>query len=335
MSENTERPSPGEPAEPVAPLPEPQAAAPAGAHPQEAPGRRNVLPALCALGFIVLAGGLIYVWQNPNLPPDVANAQSELQAANAKLAALDSRLKQVEARPAPPPAASPADVQKLASRIEILENRQNADPAQVAQRLDVMAGRIEGLNGRLQTGQDQTKQQFDALSDRVASLEKAANNASNVQSRLDKLARLQDAQLALNAGKPVGDVPDAPPALAKYAHQAPPTQAQLRLSFPQAAQAALAAEQPDLAKAPFAERVWEKAQGLVTVKRGDDVVVGNQSAVALTTAKNALDAGDLAGAVDAVSKLAPAPKQAMADWLGQAQSLLAARQALASMAGQV
>ncbi|HVY16283.1 MAG TPA: hypothetical protein VHB27_13745 [Rhodopila sp.] len=287
----------------------------------------DLLPALCAIGFVILLIGLVIVWLNPSVPAQVRDA-------NERIASLDARLRQLEARPVPPPAASPGDVAKLAARVEALEARQNADPAQVAQRLDVMAGRIEGLTARLQSVQDGSKQALDDLSARVAKLEGTSNNSDAMQARVAKLARLQDATIALNAGQPVGDLPGAPPALAKYAHAAPPTEAQLRLAFPAARQAALAAQQPYLTNTPFLRRVWERVQGLVTVKQGNEVIVGNQSSVALAAAQAALEAGDLNKAVAALAPLPDASRKAMAGWLDDAQSLLAARAALASMAGQ-
>ncbi len=331
MNENSEKAVIEETATPdPAVVPEPVVAA--SPSPPPPPSRRPVtrgdlLPALSAIGFVILLIGLVVVWLNPSIPPQVRDADQ-------RIASLDARLRQLEARPVPPPAASPAEVAKLGARIEVLESRQNADPAQVAQRLDVMAGRIEGLTARLQTGQDGTKQALDALSARVAHLEGAENSSAAVQAKVNKVARLQDAALALNAGKPVGDLAGAPPALVKYAHTPPPTEAALRLSFPAAERAALAAEQPDPEKAPFLDRVWEKAQALVTIKQGTEVVIGNQSAVILGTAKAALDAGDLGKAVATLAQLADAPKKGMAGWLADAQALLAARTALASMAGQ-
>jgi hypothetical protein len=281
----------------------------------------DLLPLLCGLGFVFLCVALLVVWLNPMEP-------SQVRDANERIASLDARLRQIEQQP------TASDVARLQARVAALEARQNADPAQVAQRLDVMAGRIEGMNTREQSQAEQTKQTLDALSARVATLEGAQNSAASIASKVDKVARLQDAALALNAGKPVGDIPGAPPALTKYAQEAPPTEARLRLAFPAAERAALAAEQPDLAGAPLWQRVWEKTQALVTIRRGKEVVVGNQSSVTLGDARAALDAGDLAKAVTALGSLAEAPKKAMAGWLSDAQSLLAARAALATMAGQ-
>lgn len=283
--------------------------------------KHDLLPMLCGLGFVFLCIALLVVWLNPMEPAQVRDA-------NQRIASLDARLRQIEQNP------TASDIARLQARVTALEARQNADPAQVAQRLDVMAGRIEGMNTREQSQAEQTKQTLDSLSARVTTLEGAENSAAGVASRVSKVARLQDAALALNAGKPVGDIPGAPPALAKYATVAPPTEAQLRLAFPAAERAALAADQPDLTGAPLWQRVWEKTQGLMTIRRGKQVVVGNESAVALSDARAALEAGDLGKAVAALGPLSDAPKKAMAGWLSDAQSLLAARAALASMAGQ-
>jgi len=94
----------------------------------------------------------------------------------------------------------------------------------------------------------------------------------------------------------------------------------------------LAAIQPDQGYGPFVDRVLERAQGLITIRRGNDVVVGNTSAIALNNAQAALDAGDLGGAVSAVGSLKGQPAQAMANWLSSAKALLSARTALADMA---
>ncbi|HEY0182008.1 MAG TPA: mitofilin family membrane protein, partial [Rhodopila sp.] len=108
----------------------------------------------------------------------------------------------------------------------------------------------------------------------------------------------------------------------------------LRLRFARDEQAALAARQPDIASAPLVDRVWERAQGLVTIRRGDDVVVGNASSTILNHARAALDAGDVAGAVAVVGALQGPPAQVMANWMTDAKALLDARSALADMADQ-
>ena len=70
----------------------------------------------------------------------------------------------------------------------------------------------------------------------------------------------------------------------------------------------------------------------MTVRQGDRVLVGDSAAGVLARARNALDAGDLAGAVAAVSTLSGPPAAAMAGWRADAQAVLDARAGLAAMA---
>lgn len=172
------------------------------------------------------------------------------------------------------------------------------------------------------------------MTTQVAGLASSAGSLDATITRLNRMGRLQEASLALASGKPIGDLPGAPDALARFAHVAPPTDASLRLSFAGAQQAALAAPQPNVTEAPLIDRVWDRAQGLITVRRGNDIVVGNPSATVLEHAHIALEAGDLAGAIKALETLQGPPAQAMSEWLGSAKALLSARSALAEMTGQ-
>lgn len=332
MSDQTYLPSPDQPDRPVATPPY----APAG--------KRDRLPLLCGLGFVVLAIAILLAWLFPNPPAELQSAVTDLRGAQQRLAEVDVRLGRLEQRPAPALVSDLAKVSsdqaKISQRLEAMEGRVG-DPAQLGVRLDTLSGRIEALSGRSQAGidaarqqTDAVKQQADALSGRITTVEKASGTLNGLTERLNRLARLQQAGLALSAGKAVGDLPNAPAGLSRFAHQAPPTEAQLRLAFPQAQRAALAAEQANDENAPLADRVWERAQGLVTVRRGDSLMVGNPSATALSTAKAALDAGDLPGAVAAVNTLSGPPRRAMDDWVAQATALVNARSALADMAGQ-
>lgn len=300
-------------------LPEPHGVTPT-------PPRRNIVPWLYALGFLALAAALFYVWQYPSMPGESADGSSSMRAIEQRLANIDARLSQLEQRPT-------TDFGKILSHLDALDGRV-ADQVQLASRMDTLSGRIESLSGRDQTSLDTARQQLDALTTRVAAMEANAGSFDAVGKRLNRIARLQEASFALASGRPIGVLPNAPEPLVRYAHTAPPTEAQLRLRFPAAEQAALAAKQPDNTEAPFIGRVWDRAQGLITIRRGDDVVVGNPAAVTLNHARVALDAGDLAGAVAAIEALKEPPGQAMANWLAEAKALLSARSALADMADQ-
>jgi hypothetical protein len=300
--------------------------APDVAVPAPNPPRRDLVPWLYGLGFLILALAIVYLWQYPSAPSEPAEDKVALQAVVQRLTDLDGRLNKLEQRPT-------VDVGKITTRLDSLDGRL-ADQTQLATRLDALSGRIESLSGRDQTGIDATKQQINALATRVTAIESNAANIQAVTQRLNRIARLQEASIALAAGRAIGDVPDAPDALARYAHAPPPTEADLRLRFPQAEKAALAAHQPDEAEEPFLGRVWDRAQGLVTVRRGENVVVGNPASVILNRAQIALDAGDLSGAIGVLQSLKGAPGQAMAPWVSDAKALLDARTALAQLAAQ-
>jgi len=297
-------------------LPEPVAAA-------SVPPRHDLVPWFYGLGFLILAAAIFYLWQYPSMQtPAVDSAASH--AVERQLADIDGRLTRLESRPT-------TDLSKITARVDALDER-IVDQTQLASRLDTLSGRIESLSGQNQTGLDATRQHLDALTMRVAAIESNDASFETVTKRLNRIARLQEASFALASGRPIGDLPNAPQALARYAQTPPPTEAQLRLRFPKDEQAALAAKQPGDSTAPFVDRVWERVQGLITIRRGDDVVVGNPSAVALSHARIALDAGDLSGAVAAVDTLKGAPGRAMASWQADAKALLNARSALANMA---
>jgi hypothetical protein len=290
------------------------------------PPRRSLGPWLYGFGFLVLAAAIFYLWQYPNLPAEPSATASAIQAVEQHLADIDARLTRLEQRPAP-------DLGKITARLDSIEGR-IADQGQLASRVDTLSGRIESLSARDQTGLDSTKQQIDALTSRIAASESNAGSLDSVTKRLNRIASLQVASLALAAGRPIGDLPGAPEALARYAHAAPPIEAQLRLGFPRYERSALDAKQVDQIDAPFVDRVWERAQGLITVRRGDDVVVGNPAAISLNHAQAALDAGDLADAVSAVETLKGQPAREMANWLSDAKALLGARAALIKLAEQ-
>jgi hypothetical protein len=83
---------------------------------------------------------------------------------------------------------------------------------------------------------------------------------------------------------------------------------------------------------PFLARMLAHAGDLVTVRQGDRVLMGDPAAGVLARAHTALAAGDLAGAVEAVSSLSGPAATAMTGWLGNAKALLAARAGLTDMA---
>ncbi len=303
------------------------------------PARDMLLPWLCLLGFLVLAGAIGFVWWSFQQP--------ESQPA-ADLQALQDRVARLEQRP-PAAATGAVDLGPLTARVAALEQRgtpdlaplearvaalekQVADNSQFATRLNALSGRVDVLSGRDQGAVGDLGRRLDADEARLATLERATAQVTAAAQQAARLARIQTAEAALAAGQPLGDLPNAPPAVTRFAAADPPTEASLRLAYPAAERAALAASHPDVDDKPFLARVLAHAADLVTVRQGDRVLVGDPAAGVLARARSALDAGDLAGAVAAVSGLSGPPAAAMAAWLTDAKALLAARAGLADMA---
>jgi hypothetical protein len=107
-----------------------------------------------------------------------------------------------------------------------------------------------------------------------------------------------------------------------------------------ATRAALAADFPALARTAlaqvgdgdsFGERLIAKLKGLVSIRRVGADVPGDTTEAKLAQAEAALNAGDLAKAVELVKSL-PAKSQAVAAaWLSRAEAHLAAQGALAQL----
>lgn len=283
------------------------------------------------------------------------------------LSPLEARIAALENRPAPstPEPGTQADLTGVATRLDEIASRQDALASRLTAELGGLGGRIDALEPRLATAERQAGQvggladragaletrladaerqagqvgglveRASGLETRLAAAERQAGQVAGLVDRAGRLARLQSAIAALDAGQKLGPLPDAPPALARFADAAPPTEAALRLSFPVAADAAHRASQPAITEdQPLLNRMWTRAQQVVTVRQGERVLLGDPIAGVLALARQRLDAGDLAGTVAALDGLAGPARAAMADWIGQARALLDARAALAQMTAQ-
>ena len=170
------------------------------------------------------------------------------------------------------------------------------------------------------------------LGERVAKLEQGAGVATGAAKDATRAIQLEAAAAALQAGQPLGDLPGAPAALARYATTAPPTEAALRADFPRVADAARAVSRPDDARRSFIDRALARLQQSVVVRQGDHVVVGDPAAGVLARAQASVAAGDLKGAADTLAALTGQAADAVRPWVAQARGLIDARAALAAMA---
>jgi hypothetical protein len=266
-----------------------------------------------------------------------ARTQEEARRSEARIAqaeaTLANRLTGAEqALAARVTAAEQAFAPRLAALDAALNQRVEAAGQAMNQRLDA-AGK--GMDERLSRAEAQMNERIGrqeaALAERVQQFEQRLAQAEAAERRLGALAARGLIQTALEAGRPLGQalsgLSGTPPvALARYRDAAPPTEAALRLSFEDAARAARLAAEPQ--GQSVADSALARLQGLVTVRRGEQVVVGDAVSGELERARRSLDAGDLAGAVERLEKLPEPSRNAMAGWIGQARDLVEARAAL-------
>ena len=297
MTDPETKPSMGPPPPPTQPVQTPDKPAP----PTHSP--RNARAVFTAIGFLGLAAGLFYLWHliqgltpaDPIDPARIAALEAQLRGFHQRIIALEQR----------PPAAqppAPANLAPLEARLLALEQR---PPPQTPTPAPATAAPTD----------------LAPLEARIAATERATRRA----------IQLQAATSALHDGAPLGPLPDAPPALARFATIAPPTLATLRRDFTPAATAALAASLP-VEETAISSQIWRRLAALVTVRQGDAVLFGPPAALVLTLAQTRLDAGDLQGALAALDSLDPGAAPAMAPWRRDAQALLDARAALAALA---
>jgi hypothetical protein len=252
--------------------------------------------------ILALGAGEAYLWQRLHA------------AGGAAVAALQAQIDTLRQKRAQAPAA-PASA---------------ADDAQMDQKFDALTAQVSALQSELAADHGVVT----TLQASTADLGKLSTHMEQLDAHVALLNRLALARLALDNGQPIGQLPNAPPALAQFATTAPPTEASLRLGFPNAARAAAAASVSADGKLSFWSRAVARMESIVTVSDGTHVLVGAPAAGVLDQARVLLDAGDLTGAVNLIDTLSLPTQTAMGDWWRQAQALVAARAALTSLAGR-
>lgn len=273
------------------------------------------------------------------------------EALSARIGAIEPRLAELAARPAPDPAAMgqlTARADRLSERQDALSARQQAAETEAARRAEEVARIAAERLAAAQQGQQQRLQALEsaqaqriaalenALGQRIAALEQGQQRLAALEERARRMAAYDSLAARLDAGQPLGPalaaVPNAPAALTRFAQSAAPTEAALRLSFEEAARAARAASEPAREGQGVAESALARLSGLVTVRRGEEVVWGDAAAAEIERARRALEAGDIEGALARLTRLPPAAREAMRGWTEQAQALVAARTALRNLA---
>ena len=275
------------------------ATAPAPSAPAAPRPSRSAWPVVFTLGFLVLGAGEGYLWYSQQAHQADATQLAVLRSQMDDLRAEASRTAQAPA-PAPNSVIVQADLAQkyadLAAQVNAMQAQQAADHGQLTQ------------------------------------MQANSTDLGKLTARIALLNALETARMALDAGQPLGTIPNAPPALAQFATSVPPTEAALRQSFPEAAEAAEAASLSPDGKVGFWARTKLRLEGIITISNGNTVLFGPPAAAVLNQTRTALTAGDLAGAVADLQALSPPAQAAMAGWLAQAKALLDARAALMAMA---
>ncbi|CAO3418638.1 mitofilin family membrane protein [Azospirillum endophyticum] len=313
--------------------------------------------ALSVVALLVGAAALSAPWWGPALPgwpapaaPAASSAAAPADPAlRAQIQQLVDRVGKLEQRPAASGnGGDAADLSALTQRIDALEKRPAATPdtgaadAQkaLADRLAALEQKVTAAAGNAQAAQ-QLQGEVDSLKQQVTSVNQAVSERQDAATAAQALV-LAAGQLraSLSGGQPfqqdlqavralnIADPGVTQPldAVASYAAKGIPTRAQLTDRFQPLAGEIVRAEIRGEGNS-WIDSVVGKLSTLVTVRREGGGVVGTTADAVVARAEAALDAGNLAKAVEELSALQGPAAQTAAPWLADAKARLAADQA--------
>ncbi|HEY0835141.1 MAG TPA: mitofilin family membrane protein, partial [Azospirillum sp.] len=268
-------------------------------------------------------------------------SSADVQALAGKVTALEQRVAS-----APAPANNTDAVKALTDRLAALEQKAGGAD-QAAQQAQQLAQRIAGLEQKVGANAA-AAQDVSALKQEVAGLAKQAEGkrdaAATAQTLVlaagqlrGALAGSQPFQAELQTVRALGlDDPQVKAALdsvAPFAAKGIPTQAQLAERFdPLATDIVKAAQKGEGAN--WIDQVTGALSTLVTVRRQGGGIVGDTADATVARAEAAMNQGNLAVAVEELSKLQGPAAQAAAGWLADARARLAANQATQQLTGR-
>ena len=285
---------------------------------------------------------------------------------NARLDDLEKRLRAVSATAAERPAGPDPALADLRSRVDALEKQPapSTAPAQAPSQAAPSSGEAEkeiatlhreiatlqtalqALNQAVDAQKDESakqREQAKALADAMGARnagEQKALVAARASAVIGVAARLSSAlesglpfttDLALLTPLIQGDAKlgEIATALQPYAQTGVASRTALAAEFPAVAKAALA---DDLADDSYGERLLGKLRGIVSLRRVGDDVPGDSAEAKLARAEAALEAGNLAKAVELVKSMPPQTAKATSAWLARAEAHLAAKGAVDQLA---
>jgi uroporphyrinogen-III synthase len=253
-----------------------------------------------------------------------ARLEAERARANAERARVDAE-KAAQAQAPTQAAPSNIDAEK-----EIATLHREIATLQTA--LLALNQAVDGQKDETAKQREQAKALADALGARGTADQKALV-AARASAVIGVAARLSAAlesglpfatDLALLTPLVQGDakLAEIVSALQPYGQTGVASRTALAAEFPAVAKAALA---DDLADDSFGQRLLGKIRGLVSLRRVGDDVEGDSAEAKLARAEAALQAADLAKAVDLVKSMPSQTNKATAAWLARAEAHLAAK----------
>jgi uroporphyrinogen-III synthase len=282
----------------------------------------------------------------PTPAPAPAIDTAALDAAKRELAGrlddLDKRVRAAAATAAQAdrPTTSDPAIAELRRKLEALENRPapEADTSSLKSEIVALRAALQALDQTV-AGQKASVDKAAAAAQASVSGEQKAIAAARGSAVIGIAARIS---AGLTAGQPFapdlsllqplaqGDTKLAEliAALQPHAAKGVASRANLANTFPSVAKAALA---DDLADDSFWQRMLGKLKSVVSLRRTGEVA-GDSVEAKLARAEAAINAGDLAKAVELVKSLPPQTSRATADWLARAEAHLAAQRAVDQLA---
>jgi len=247
----------------------------------------------------------------PTSDPAVAELRGRVEALESKPAAA--------APPAAPPAA-PATPAPAAPNPETDKDiaALKAEIADLHTALKTLGGSVDGIKAAANaSGTANQKAVAGARASAVIGI--AARLGTAMESGKPFAADLALLQPFIQDDAKLGELSAA---LLPAAQSGVVSRTALAAEFPAMAKAALAEDRADDS---FGERLLGKVKGVVSLRRVGADVPGDSAEAKLARAEAALEAGDLAKAVELVKSLPPQTQRATAAWLGRAEAHLNAQ----------
>ncbi len=291
-----------------------------------------------------LESGISALQNTPAQDVDFSPLETEIGSIAETLNQLEASLSDLRGSLSDTAAAFETKANELDDRIVALETAvPEAGELATGDELSDLRARIEEMmvnaETRLAEAQAEAEQiTLRAAEARAASEAEAQEIAAAAEAReaelaamAQKQAALVDLKAAVEAGASYADVLPAlgpvPEALSANADNGVPTFKSLRDSFPDAARAALSASSVVSEDASTGERLTAFLKRRTNARSLTEQEGDGPDAV-LSRAEARLDEGDLSAAVTELEDMPEAGKSALADWLEQAQTRLAALAAI-------